>query len=337
MADHKHRILIIGVGSIGERHLRCFQQTGRADVAICEINHDLRKQVADRYGIRDAYADLDAALESEFDAAVIAVPAHLHVPFALRLAAENKHLFIEKPLSTSLDGVPVLERAVQDRGLVASVGYVWRNHPALKSMRDAVGQGRFGRPVQVVVNTGQHFPTYRPAYREIYYSDRATGGGAIQDSLTHVLNAVEWLVGPTDRVVADADHQVLEGVTVEDTVHAITRHGNVMGVFSLNQHQAPNEFSILVNCTRGSTRFEVHHNRWSWMAEPGGEWNHEPSDVLERDVLFVRQANAFLDALEGKAEPVCSLDDGVQTLRVTRDILKCIDNPNLLQPVKRPR
>ena len=73
------------------------------------------------------------------------------------------------------------------------------------------------------------------------------------------------------------------------------------------------------------------------MTEPGAEWTHEDHEVPERDTLFIRQAGAFLDALEGKAQPACTLEEGIQTLRVNRDILKCIDNSNLLQPVKRPR
>ena len=57
--------------------------------------------------------------------------------------------------------------------------------------------------------------------------------------LTHLVNLAEWIVGPADRVLADASHQVLEGVDVEDTVHLLSRHGPVMAAFALNQHQGP--------------------------------------------------------------------------------------------------
>ena len=77
----------------------------------------------------------------------------------------------------------------------SGVAYVYRAHPALMEMKQALDHGRFGRPLQVVAVSGQNFPFYRPAYRQTYYADRATGGGAIQDALTHVVNAAEWLVG----------------------------------------------------------------------------------------------------------------------------------------------
>lgn len=322
----RHKVLILGVGSIGERHLRCFQATKRAECSLVEIDETLRQNVAQRYGVRHAFADLDAALAERPDVAVIAVPAPLHVPFSLRLAEAGVHLLIEKPLGTTLDGIDRLRQIVQERRLTAATAYVYRCNPLLAAMRQAIVSGRFGAPVEVTAVCGQHFPTYRPAYRNIYYADRTTGGGAIQDALTHVLNAGEWLVGPVTRLVADAAHQILEDVTVEDTAHVLTRHGSVLGCYSLNQHQAPNEIILTVACERGTARFESHENRWRWMIAPGDDWHDERPPLLERDALFVAQANALLDAVEGKAPPPCSLDDGVQTLLVNLAALASVEH-----------
>jgi predicted dehydrogenase len=320
---HLQDVLIIGVGSIGHRHLRCFLQTGRVRAAICEVNRALADPLAAQYGVERVYSSLDEALAQHFAAAVIAAPAHLHVPMATRLAEAGVHLLIEKPLSTTLDGIDQLCRTVDRHGVVAVVAYVYHAHPVLRAMKQALDTGRFGRPVQVVATCGQHFPTYRPAYREIYYRDRATGGGAIQDALTHVVNAAEWLVGPVDRVLADAAHQVLEGVTVEDTVHLLTRHGSVLGCYSLNQHQAPNELTLTVICQRGTVRFEGHRLRWRWMVQPDEPWHDEPGGEIPRDSLFVAQAEAFLDALDGGPR-LCTLDQAIQTLRVNLAALESL-------------
>jgi len=203
-------------------------------------------------------------------------------------------------------------------------------------MRAAIEEGRYGRPVQVVSTWGQHFPFYRPAYRTIYYTKRETGGGAIQDVLTHSINAGEFLVGPIEKLQADCAHQVLEGTTVEDTVHVITRHrgntggnagGDVMGCYSLNQHQTPNENSITVICERGTIRFELHNSRWLSMDKPGGEWKVEETFSMERDDIFIAQAHYYCDVLEGKASPLCTLAEGLQTLKVNLAILDAADHP----------
>ncbi len=318
-------ILIVGVGSIGERHLRCFQTTGRASLSLCEINGELREQVAKRYDIAKTYADLEAALADSHDAAVIATPAHLHISMATSLAKTGTHLLIEKPLSISLEGVDSLGQELGHQNLRTAVAYVLRHHPALRAMKDAIRSGRFGRPVELIAVCGQHFPTYRPAYREIYYTDRATGGGAIQDALTHSMNAGQWLVGPVNRLVADAAHQVLDGVEVEDTVHVLARHGDLLASYNLNQHQAPNELVITVVCEEGTCRFELHHHRWAWMTRPETPWQEESFTGIERDDLFIAQANGFLDVIEGQAEPACTFEEAAQTLRTNLAVLASVE------------
>ncbi len=330
-----HRVLIVGVGSIGERHLRCFKATGRAEVSFVEINEALRKTISERYEVR-GFADLETAMAGHADAldrapgrvtaTVIATPADRHLEIATRLADVGVHLLIEKPLSTNTDGVDLLTELVSQRCLVVGVAYVLRCDPALAAMRAAVLSGRFGKPVEIVAVCGQHFPTYRPAYRDTYYVDRATGGGAIQDALTHVLNAGEWIVGPIARLVADAAHLVLEGVTVEDTVHVLTRHGDVLGSYSLNQHQAPNEITLTVICEHGTVRWETHAHRWRWMMRRDELWHDEPHEPQPRDAMFVTQANRFLDAVEGQTSLLCSLHDGLQTLRVNLAALASVDH-----------
>ena len=60
--DTKH-VLVIGTGSIGERHTRCFLATDRCDVTVCEINDELRADMADRYRLSGTFSDLDPALQ----------------------------------------------------------------------------------------------------------------------------------------------------------------------------------------------------------------------------------------------------------------------------------
>lgn len=315
-------VLVVGAGSIGERHARCFAATGRARLALCEINPDLGQTVAKRYTIAEVHEHYETALAAGPDVVVIATPAHLHVAMAAAAVRAGAHVLVEKPLATSLDGVDDLIALVAERRVTAGVAYVYRCHPALAAMRRALIEGRFGKPLEIVATCGQHFPHYRPAYREIYYKDRATGGGAVQDSLTHIVNAGTWLVGPIDRLAADVDHLALEGVDVEDTAHVLVRHGTVMGCYSLNQFQAPNEVTITVVCAHGTARFEYHKNRWRWMTEPGGQWTDEDAQPLERDTLFTRQAEALFEAVASRAPPLCTLAEARHSLCANLAILR---------------
>ena len=320
-----HRVLVIGTGSIGERHVRCFLNTSRAIVGICEINDKLRGEVATRYNISESFSALEDALKANWDTAVVATPAHTHVPIALKLANAGINLLIEKPLSTSNEGIAELTEIITAKNLVAAVAYVYRAHPVLSAMKHALDSERFGKPLQIVGLYGQNLPFHRPAYRDTYYPNRSQGGGAIQDALTHILNTCEWLVGPISQLCCDAEHKVLRGVEVEDTVHLMCRHGKVMGNYSLNQYQAPNEITITVVCEKGTLQFELHRNRWRWMTDPGNDWHDEDIQPMERDDWFILQENAFMDALEGKAKPLCTIEEAYQTLKVQLAAMESAD------------
>ena len=221
---------------------------------------------------------------------------------------------------------PSSTQAAANAERIVGVAYVYRAHPALAAMRKAIASGALGKPLQLVAVCGQHFPTYRPAYRDTYYVNRATGGGAIQDALTHVINAGEWLVGPVDRLVADAEHKRLDGVTVEDVAHILARQGDVLASYSLNQFQAPNEVTITVVCEDGTARFELHNHRWRTMRSPEQPWEDDATSGVERDTLFTHQANAFLDAIERREDVLCDLEAGAQTLRVNLAAINSIES-----------
>lgn len=329
---HMHSTLIVGVGSIGERHARCFAQTGRARVGIVEPNESVRSAVAERYGIEQAYGCLADALDAAtWSTAVICTPAQTHIALANDCLDAAMPVLIEKPLAiTTREARRLIER---EHAQSIGVAYVHRAHPALIAMRQALREGRYGRPFEIVATCGQHFPTFRPTYASTYYAHHNTGGGAIQDALTHIFNSAEWLVGPITRIAVDAEHLVLPGVEVEDTVNAIARHGKIMASYSYNQHQAPNEVTITVICDKGTLRFEMHRSRWRSQTDPQGNWNDHDVFIGSRDTLFQRQADIWLNVVEGSSSPLCSLQEGIQTLAVNEAALWSVANESAWREV----
>jgi len=310
------QILVVGCGSIGERHLRCLQKTGRAQVVACESRQTLLERVCQEYKV-PGFASYNEALKSQsFDGVVICTPANTHIALASMALRAGAALLIEKPLSTNLESIEEFKKEVEKTIRYVAIAYVYHSIPAFAAARKFLDEGTLGKPLQVSVVAGQHFPTFRPAYREIYYTRHETGGGAIQDALTHLVNAVEWLVGPTNRIACEARHQMLEGVEVEDTVSASARNGDVLVTYSLNQFQVANEMTFQIHCEGGSVMIEVHQQRWATFLRGTPNWQFHPTPVSHRDDFYIAQVHAFLDGLEGKPTSLCTLEQAVQTLRV---------------------
>jgi len=271
--------------------------------------------MAEHYKVQTASDWKTALWDPAVTAVVIATSAPLHVAIATHCLEAGRHVLIEKTLSLDLSGTDQLLAARDRAARFVGVAYVLHFVRVLQAAREFLREGSFGAVKHVAVNTGQHFPFFRPAYREIYYSDRAQGGGAIQDALTHMANAVEWIVAPTSRVFCDADHQVLEGVMVEDTVTAVARNGSALVSYSLNQFQAPGETRWDFHADTGSVRVEMDTHRWGVLARGDKEWTWHPAPMVERDQIYKAQAEAFLDGCEGRPNLLCSLEEGIQTLR----------------------
>lgn len=314
-----HHAIVVGAGSIGHRHIRCFLATKRTAVSFVEPRDEIRQEIASLYPETLSFASLDEVSGwNRFNAAVIATTAPQHLTHSAQMLDRGLNVLIEKPLAVDLKEAEAFLATAEQQPKVVAVAYVYRANPLLAQMRDALRSGEYGRPLEFIVYGGQNFPTYRPAYRETYYRSHETGGGAIQDALTHMFNVGLWFVGPMKKIVVDADHQMLDGVQVEDTVHALARHQDgVMASYVLNQHQPANETTITIVCERGQLRWESHRQRWQACTAPETAWrDFSLPTPLVRDELFIRQADSFLDAIEGKAAPLCDLRDGLQTLRM---------------------
>lgn len=320
-----HSVLIVGCGSIGERHLRCFLHTKRATVTAADTSPAILARMKETYGVATSDNWLEEVKSGRHDMAIICTPASLHVDMATRALDHGLHVLIEKPLSQSLAGIDALVAARDRAGRQVGLAYVYHNFPALREAGAFLRAGSLGPIRQAVMSAGQAFHRLRPGYAKTYYKDRAMGGGAVQDALTHGANWIESILGPTESVVCDCAHLVLPDVEVEDTVHIAARHANALTSYSLNQFQAPNENFIQFNAAAGSLRIEVHQQRWGTFTEASTDWEWRGPLTVERDGHFTAQANAFLDQVDGRAPALCSLEAGIQTLRFNLAALASAD------------
>jgi len=306
------RVLVVGAGSIGERHTRCFLNTGRARVAICELRESRREELTAQYDLIAAYADFNQVPLSEYDCVVVCVPAHLHVPVALASIDAGCHTLIEKPLCLNRQEAEQIAQAATTTELTTAVAYTFRSMPSLRDMKEAVNRGDIGTVHSAVGVWGQHFPLYRPDYREIYYRSHETGGGTLQDAMTHYLNYLQWVLGLETSIYCTGDHLVLDGVQVEDIVTLVCRYpGQRLATICSNQFQWNNDGLFELAGEDGTLRYEASTQQLSLYKD--GEWQVQHYDCA-RDDYFVAQAHNFLDAVEGKAAVACTVDEAVETV-----------------------
>ena len=315
-------VLIIGAGGIGKRHIRGFLKTGRARLSICEPDAAKRDDALATYDIATGYADLDAAPLDAFDLAVIAAPAHTHVPIGMTLAEAGVSFLTEKPLSVSMDGVDDLIERVNRKALTVRVGYIRRVREWIIKLKEYIEGGRIGELKIAYLNSSQEFPKYRPDYQTTYYAKRAMGGGAILDAASHLVDLLLWLMGDVAEVGAMYDRLVLEGVECEDSLMMNLRFASgAMANVTINQFQKPNACVFEFAGTKGNLRVIDGAGRIELAFDDSGHWETEEfvagKDAMEiHESMFAVQAGAFMDAVDGKPDRLSTLEEARDNLAV---------------------
>jgi predicted dehydrogenase len=280
-----------------------------------EARIERRDQMAASYGC-PSYATLDAALKDKpWEAGVVAVPAHIHVPISLELLAAGLHVLIEKPLSVSEENI---DRLLDYDGIrTIRVAYVYRHMEPVIALRRELLEGRLGTPLSAQVVCGEDFSRARPDYAGLYYARHETGGGAVQDVLTHFVNAMDWLVGPARLVQCQSANRKLRDVPVEDTVSCSVLHeSGCLANYYISQGQAPKETSFTIHCEAGSLCADLSAMRLGIFAADFDRWEWTAMPCSRRDEFYERQAEDFLGAIEGAESRSCSLGEAVHSLRV---------------------
>ena len=137
---------IVGLGGNGGRFLDAYATNPRAEVAaVCDVRDDHRQALQEKYDVPRGYADFAALLRhDEIDLISIHAPDRLHAPFSLAALDAGKHVFVEKPMATSVeDCLQVVERADRAATRVA-VGHVLRTRPRFRLVKEMVDAGELG-------------------------------------------------------------------------------------------------------------------------------------------------------------------------------------------------
>ena len=314
-------VLIVGSGGIGRRHLKGYGLTGRARLAIVEPDAGRRAEAAQLFGITEAYERIEDADLSRFDLAVICAPANWHVAMIRICAEAGLSFLVEKPLSVTMDGVDEALALVRSRGVLARVGYVRRVADEVVALREQILTGKIGALKLAYLNSSQEFPKYRPDFQRTYYARPEMGGGAILDAASHLFDLLIWLMGKPTEVSCMFDRMVLEGTDTEDTCLVTIRFaGGAMATVTINQFQKPNIARFEFIGTKGN--LELEHSVLSFSDDDSGiarESRNYMDGLVPTEAhqaRFCMQADAMLDALDGKSCWLATLDDARDNLRV---------------------
>lgn len=311
MTEGDLRVLVLGAGSAGSRHVRNLLDLGIA-VAVMDPDESRRRAVE---GARWLPMDLDRT--AEFDGVVVATPSSLHREHTLAALAGGARVLVEKPLATTAAGLDDLVSAAGDR---LAVGYNLRFHRPVRRLRELVESGAAGEVRRVRLWFGSHLADWRPGidYR-VTYSARAELGGGILLDASHELDLLTWLFGPAWSVQhAELAHRSALETDVEDTVSATLRsESGIIAEIDLDEVSRPYRRGVEVTGAHATLRLDWSTGTLEVLVDGVVRREAADDDVAES---YRTEARSFVELLAGRRPPAVTAAEGAVVVRLCDEI-----------------
>ena len=313
---------LIGASTIAAEHMiGAIRANGGEVTAVMSANPERSADYARRHAIARATSNLDDLVSGgDVDAVYISTTNELHRDQFFAAARAGKPVLCEKPLALTLADARAMVAEARARGVVMGTNHHLRNAATHRAMREAIGQGRIGRPLFARVFHAVYLPPHLQGWR---IDKPQAGGGAVLDITVHDADTLRFVLDDEPVAVSAMTTQGGMGSRVEDGAMGVIRFRS--GLLA--------QFHDAFTTRYATTGFEVHGEEGSLIGRdcmtqaPKGEVllrsaKGEEWLPLAHESLYERSVRLFQEAVAGRGQPAATGEDGVKSLSVALSTLE---------------
>ncbi|HTO64801.1 MAG TPA: Gfo/Idh/MocA family oxidoreductase [Bradyrhizobium sp.] len=308
---------LIGASTIAAQHMiGAIRANGGEVAAVMSASADRAATFAREHAIGRSTSRLhDLVGSDDVDAVYISTTNELHRDQVFAAAAAGKHVLCEKPLALTLGDARAMVARCHERGVVMGTNHHLRNAATHRAMREAIKEGRIGRPLFARVFHAVYLPPNLQGWR---IDKPQAGGGVILDITVHDADTLRFVLD--DEPVA---------VTAMTSSAGMGREGledGVMGVLRFASGLTA-QFHDAFTTRYATTGFEVHGEAGSLIGTdcmtqaPKGDIVLRTKDgaaplAIAHENLYARSVRRFQEAVAGRGTPAATGEDGIKSLSV---------------------
>ncbi|HIE51884.1 MAG TPA: Gfo/Idh/MocA family oxidoreductase [Armatimonadetes bacterium] len=303
------RIGFIGTGGIARAHQRCLSQIAAVQmVAFCDVVEERARKAAEEHGGR-AYTDFHRMLETEeLDAVYICLPPFAHGQPELAAVEQGLALFIEKPVAIDLETACQIQEAIEQTGVICSVGYHWRYFDTTDRARELLADRTIAMTLGYWMGGMPGVPWWRVL---------AQSGGQMVEQTTHIVDLGRYLAGEVTEVYAAYAtrrlHEVPNFEVSDVGVATLKYRSGAVGMVSNTCSLNGIGYTVGLHVVADGFVVEINGGRLRVIRKGDGE-EKEPQENPK-----LREDRVFVEAIQ-KGDPSAirsSYADAVKTLAVT--------------------
>ena len=328
------RAAVIGLGKMGLVHAATLRtHPGVVLEAFCDTSRFMTETLGTFFPDARFYDDYQKMMREEtLDAVFITTPSGSHANIVADCAAAGKHVFVEKPLATTLADATRAADAIESGGVRSQVGYVCRYAPTFERAREILQTGAIGRLLNFgsVKYSSDVIRKVEKSWRFMRKSSEG-GGGVVNEFACHGIDLLVWMFGEPEKTSARVESWY--SAEVEDYVHAVFEYGDFTGwidsSWSMQDYRKPYN-RIEVTGDNGKLIVTDSELRWfvarahagheaGWFSTNVTEL-YQPTRIFVGDIMFTRQSDDFLASITNGSSTRSPADDALRTQRVLEAI-----------------
>ncbi len=305
------KVALIGAGYIAHYHARGLHELDGVEIkVVCDQKEDVAKGFARQYGIKETCRHALGLVErDDIDAVILGVPNKHHAPYATALLADEKDVFVEKPMAISAAEGEEIATVSREFERLVMVGHMWRFDEEVNHIREIVRSGQIGRVVKTR-GYGIH-ENWGPS--GWFVRKDLAGGGALADMGVHAIDAIRYVLDDPKPTQVYAKIGTFYGdYDVDDTgIIVITWDNGVTSVIESgwwHPHIEGPEAASRIWGTKGyASIFPTS------IKTVDGEEIHETVPAFPKrqehcdQVIYTRQMAHFIDCVRTRKQPVTGL------------------------------
>lgn len=330
-------ILVIGLGSIGQRHIRnlrklygdkinLFAFRERNNSIFLDDNGKLRDgKIEDVYHIK-TYFDIDKCFnENTIDAVIVSTITAKHVIFTKIALQYGAAVFIEKPLSDKLDGIQEITHLAENKNLIVQMGFQMRHHPCVKVLKDLLDHDAMGQVFSADFLIGEKVDKMHQYedYRKTYIVTKSLGGGIVLNQQIHEIDLMLYLFGKPDRIFSSVGKLKNVDSDVEDyadSIYIFDKAENMTITMHSDFATYPPQRKLRVRAEEGFA--EVDFLKASIVfREKGKDVQEIVFDKFQRNDMFLEEMKEFIQAIQNSSRRGVSLAEGSMSLDIALNTL----------------
>jgi len=311
------KFLIIGCGSIGERHvsnLKKIRPDALIDVFDAQI--DKSKKIAQKYNSVTSLREFPNS--DRYDCTFICTPPNLHLEYALKAGKNNSNLFIEKPISANFNDVNKLKKLIQEKKLLAFVGYNFRFNKGINLLKEMIMKKELGKILHVSAYFGQYLPDWRPNqdYKKSYTASKDQGGGIILDS-SHEFDYLIWLLGKPLSLMSEFSYVDTLKTNSDAIADIIMKfQNNILTNIHMNYVRGEYRRSVEIICEKGIIKWSLKDDEIKLFHQSQNSWEKMTVGETIND-MYIEEIKHVIYCIENNIKSeIIDLENGINTLNV---------------------